>query len=91
MHGGEKSELNVVMNYPGRVTFWHKMIDWLNTTYSLEYPILQEIAKIIFLVQKSSFHFNKGKRLYIKCYILYLIFRHSVVNTSCKKCDVYNH
>ena len=61
MHSGEKSELNVVMNYPGRVTFWHKMIDWLNTTYSLEYPILQEIAKIIFVVQKSSFHFNKGK------------------------------
>ena len=63
MYSGEKSELNVVMNYPGRVSFWHKMIDCLNTTYFLKYPVLQEIAKIIFVIQKSSFRFNTGKKV----------------------------
>ena len=62
MHGGEKSELNVVMNYPGRVSFWHKMIDCLNTTYFLKYSILQEIAKILFIIPKKFVSFQQMKK-----------------------------
>ena len=62
MHGGEKSKLNVVMNYPGRVSFWHKMIDCLNTTYFLKYSILQEIAKILFVIPKKFVSFQQMKK-----------------------------
>ena len=74
MHSGEKSELNVVMNYPGRVTFWHKMIDCLNTTYFLKYPILQEIAKIIFVIQKKLVSFQHRKKGCILSVTFYIQF-----------------
>ena len=82
MHGGEKSELNVVMNYPGRVSFWHKMIDCLNTTYFLKYSILQEIAKILFVIPKKFVSFQQMKKGCIFSVTFYIQF---YKNTSQQK------